>query len=324
MAMTRVTLALVSFALCCVASPLAGQAPAAVTAPATDLVFEVASVKPQQQTLAEYVQASAGNTSAAVFERVGIRTFAGGRFTAAFTTLRSLILRAYDVRDYQLEGGPAWASSANFEINAKAAGDATPEQLNAMLKALLAERFALRTRTETRQMPQYVLTMARSDGRLGPSLKPTPEKCIADMEERKRNPPPRPPLQSRPTPRSIDEMRDLMRTPTCGGTSMMSSPSSTTYSMSGLPLSNLVSRLSSELNAPVVDRTGLTGPFDMVLEYEPVRRASTPLAATPQALDVFAPPLPSALQTQLGIKLEKGEGPLAVVIIESVEQPTPD
>jgi uncharacterized protein (TIGR03435 family) len=94
-------------------------------------------------------------------------------------------------------------------------------------------------------------------------------------------------------------------------------------SMGGLPLTDLVSRLSSELNAPVVDETGLAGLYDWVLQYEPLRR-SADLAALRASRDFPSPPLKSALQQQLGLRLDEVKGPLDVLVIESVEQPTPN
>ena len=292
--------------------------------PVTERRFEVASVKPNTQTLAEYISANQGNLSAATAV-MGIRTLPGGRLTASFVTLRALILRAFEIKDYQLEGGPDWVGTINFEINAKADGDATPQEFNAMLKALLIERFALRTRTHVKDLPLHVLTLARADGKLGSQLKPTSEACLAEMEERRKNPGQRASTPPRPAARTSEEMRDMMRTPSCGVSSMGSSSSSMTYSFSGLPFSTLVTRLSSELNAPVVDKTGLTGAYDAVIEYEPVRRQAT-LSATPNPREpeVLMPPLRSALQQQLGLKLEDTKGPLDVIVIESVQQPTPD
>ena len=290
--------------------------------PVAERRFEVASVKPNKQTLAEYINANQGNLSAATAV-MGIRTLPGGRMTASFVTLRALILRAFEIKEYQLEGGPEWVGTTNFEINAKADGDATPDEFNAMLKALLIERFALRTRTLSKDLPLHVLTLARTDGRLGSQLKPTSAACLAEMAERRKNP--GQPVPPRPAARTAEEMRDMMRTPRCGVSSMSSSASSMTYSFGGLPLSTLVSRLSSELNAPVVDKTGLTGNYDAVLEYEPVRRqAGLSANPNPQEPAVLMPPLRTALQQQLGLKLEDTKGPLDVIVIESVQQPTPD
>jgi uncharacterized protein (TIGR03435 family) len=286
--------------------------------------FDVASVKPNHQTLAEFVRASQGNASTAL-PTIGIRTFPGGRLTASFVTLRALIVRAFEIKDYQLEGGPSWVGTTNFEINAKAEGEATEQELNAMLKALLIERFALRTRIQVKEMPLHVLTLARTDGKLGSQLKPTSDTCLAEMEERRKNPAQRRSDTPPPAARSVEEMRDMLRTPRCGGSSMGSSASSMTFSFSGQPLSTLVSRLSSQLSAPVLDKTGLTGAYDAVLEYEPVgRQASLSAAPNANGPEFLAPPLRSALQQQLGLKLEDTKGPLDIVIIESVEQPMPD
>ena len=96
--------------------------------------------------------------------------------------------------------------------------------------------------------------------------------------------------------------------------------------MGGQAISALVDQISSELAGPVVDRTGLTGLFDLVLEYE----AGGPLAAVPSAgldpnsTDALPVPLPAALQQQLGLKLEKGVGPLAFTVIDAAEPPSPN
>jgi len=282
-----------------------------------DLRFEVASVKAHQQTLAEFIQANRGSVGG-----IGIRTLPGGRMTASFTTLRALILRALEIKEYQLEGGPAWIGTTNFEIDARANRDATPQEFNAMLKALLIERFALRTRSEVRQVAQYELTLVRTDGRLGSSLKPTSAECVTLMEERRKSSG-QPPLLAPGRIFSDQEMRERMRTPQCGISSMTSMGAVSGYTMGGLPLSNLVARLSTELNAPVIDRTGLTGPFDAALEYEPPRRQVT-TTAPPSDVDFSAPPLRTALQQQLGIRMEEVKGPLEIVVIESVQAPTPD
>jgi uncharacterized protein (TIGR03435 family) len=224
---------------------------------------------------------------------------------------------------YQLEGGPAWISTARFEINAKAVGEPSSQEFNAMLKALLVERFALRARTKVRQLPHYVLTLARSDGTLGTSLKPTSAACLAELEERRRNPGQRSPPMPLPPAGTIEEMREFALRPRCGVTFTGSSGGSSAISMGGMPLTTLISRISSELNAPVVDKTGRTGLYDMVLKYEPVRPL-TGLAASPAGRDFPSPPLKSAVPQQLGLRLEEGKGLVDVVIIESVEQPSPN
>ena len=78
------------------------------------------------------------------------------------------------------------------------------------------------------------------------------------------------------------------------------------------------------MNAPVVDRTGLAGTYDIVLEYEPANQPVAIAPDNPGVPEVGAPPLRSAVQQQLGLKLEGTRGPLPIVIIESAEMPTPD
>ena len=130
--------------------------------------FEVASVKPTLSPSEAGREAgrrmSLGEPAAATPLFFGVRTFPGGRLSAV-TSLQGLIARAYNVKNYQIQGGPAWMPSDYFSIEARAAGDATDSEFNEMLKSLLAERFGLRTHAETRQGKVFALTLARSDRR---------------------------------------------------------------------------------------------------------------------------------------------------------------
>ena len=211
-------------------------------------------------------------------------------------------------------------NTARFEIDARANRDATEQEINSMLRALLSERFQLRTRIDVRQARLYDLTLARSDGRLGSSLKPTSATCIAEMDERRRNPGPRP---ARPAVGSIEDMRVQMRTPECGVDSTTFTGPFRTFTMSGMALSKLIARIDSEMSAPITDKTGLVGLFDAVLEFQTSQ--PTPMLPGPLPdLDFQAVPLSFALERQLGLKLVEVTGPMAVVIIESAQQPAPD
>src|SRR5215831_19194508 len=121
----------------------------ALGASALAQTFEVASIKP----------------SAPAPDFRGIQ-FPAGRFRATGATLRTLVTFAYEVRDFQVTGGPGWMATEAFDINATAGGGATPAQIRKMLQALLAERFALSVRRETREAPVYELTVARSGSKL--------------------------------------------------------------------------------------------------------------------------------------------------------------
>jgi uncharacterized protein (TIGR03435 family) len=238
-------------------------------------------------------------------------TPAGAGFRATTVTLRELILRAYEVRDFQLVGGPEWQRRDYFDVTASAGRNATTGELNAMLRTLLAERFGLRTHTETRPAPQYVMTLERSDGQLGPRLARTSPECEALLA-------------------TVRQPADLPRPPpppgippplVCGTFQIGSTPQGSGFGFSGKPLSALVDMVSREIAMPVADRTGLSGLFDASLVYKPVERPrNPPPPGTPLADKQFR----SALQEQLGLKLELVTGPLEVVVIDDVRPPTLD
>jgi uncharacterized protein (TIGR03435 family) len=306
-------LALAALVMCGPTTHLAAQSPAA------ERRFDVASIKP---ALSPYdLGRLAGQQSAAggtpnIVPIFGSRTLPGGRFAGSNVTLKQLVMQAFEVKDYQIDGGPKWLSTDYFEVNASAGGDATAAEINAMLKTLLIERFALKTHIETRQAPVYVLTVARPD-RLGSALKATSAECLQQIEARKNG------TGSRPQPRTSTE---LPTTPTCGVTMNISrTGGGSTILLGGVEVKALLSTISSELAAPAVDKTELTGLYDITLDYTSERRAIGRAAGLdPNSNDTPPPPLAIALEKQLGLKLEKQIGPLPIVVIDSAEHPTPD
>lgn len=93
-----------------------------------------------------------------------------GRFDATNVSARILILNAHGLRDFQLAGAPAWTESERFDVAGRTAAPATRDEISAMVRSLLADRFKLRTHRETREMPVYALVAAAADKRLGPGL----------------------------------------------------------------------------------------------------------------------------------------------------------
>lgn len=287
---------------------------ASTQSPAAAPRFEVASVKRGMSPFDAGRAAGAGGRVS--FPFFGVRTQPGGRLQA-LATLQGLIVTAYRIESYQVEGGPAWLTTDYFDIAAKAEREtATDAELFEMLKSLLAERFGLRVHVETRQASVFTLSM-RADGRLGAGLKRTSPECERDLEERKRtgaSPPP--PAWPSGTPPTL--------TPTCGNTeSMITRTGVETWAMGGRPFAELVSRLSSELKAPVVDRTGLNGLFDTLIEFESTRRRPPP-GLDVNGTDPLPVPLPTAVQQQLGLTLERRTGPLPITIVDAAEHPTPN
>jgi bla regulator protein BlaR1 len=269
---------------------LRAQAPPAVPA----LAFEVASVKPNKSGEA---RASFGGRP-------------GGQVVVINNTLRNMIRNAYELQEYQIVGGPDWINDDRFDIVAKAANsDATRLQLAAMVQTLLADRFKLVVHRETRQVPIYALVMARSDKRLGPRLQPSTVDCEALFTAARRGgaPPPSAPPGERP-PCGIRLVPGRMM----AGGSLLSDV--------GRNLAPFTGRL-------VIDQTGLTGRFDLDLEWTPDQMPQAQPGAPPAVL----PPPPSdgpslfaAVQEQWGLKLDAARGPVEVLVIDSAERPQPD
>ena len=265
---------------------LASQAPQA--APAAQATFEVASIKPNNSGV----------------PKVSVQIQPGGRFNVFNQTLRGIIRFAYRLQDFQLVG-PGWIDSDRFDITATAGREVMPNEIALMVRALLAERFKLTVRTETRDSPIFALVLARSDGRLGPQMKPAVEdNCTKPV-------PGQPPTPNMP--------------PICGGFLFgrggLSGRSVTPAALAG-NFSNQVGRL-------VVDRTGLTGIYDIELQFAGGRGVGLgPLppqpGEPPTPPDPDRPELSTAIQEQLGLRLESARGPIEVMVIETVERPTPD
>ena len=193
-----------------------------------------------------------------------------------------------------------------------APGMPSPQQL--MVQNLLAERFKLKAHRETREMPIYALLLARPDGTLGPKIEVSTTDCAALAAARGRagGAPPGPPQLPQPGER-----------PPCG---MFMGPASIAAGVVGM--SQLAQGLSPRVGRIVVDKTGLTASYAFNLDFTP-DPAQMPQGAPPPGVQVptFDPNGPSlytALQEQLGLKLDSQRGPVEVLVIDSVEHPTED
>jgi uncharacterized protein (TIGR03435 family) len=220
-----------------------------------------------------------------------------GRFRTVGMHLRLLIQLAYDVKHFQVVGGPSWVGSDRYAIEAKAADTATPDQLRAMLQSLLADRFKLTLRRETRQAPVYELVVA-SDLKIAPMKE---GECI--------------------TPKSPVPM-DLARPVYfCGGMRRkvvtMPPDRADRIEAGGISMSDLVEIVSEDLGRIVVDKTGFSAPFNLLLDFAPLRdREPGPSSS--------APTISTALREQLGLQLRSTTGPVEVLVIEDVARPSPN
>ena len=221
----------------------------------------------------------------------------GGIVVAFNLTLRSLIRNAYEVQISQIEGGPPWLDSDRFDITATAGGPATREQRVSMLKALLEDRFKLVARIEPREMQVLALVLARSDRQLGPQLRPSAVDCEAIRAKADGPPPP-----------GADGQ------PVCGGRSRAGN-----IVARGVTMTEVARNITSQAGSFVVDRTGLIGGFDFDLQWTP-----EPAAGDGRRDILDGPSFTTALQEQLGIKLERQRAPIDILVIDRAEQPSPD
>ena len=252
--------------------------------------FEVASVKPT---------ASAGGRS--LLEAVP------GRLIMTNLALRRLILIAYGVQDHQLSNEPPWINSDHYDIQAKAAGTATVQQIEGpMLQALLEERFKLTLHRETRELPVYELVVGKGRAKLQSSKDGS---CIPYSVD---SPPPvRTPGQSHPTFCGVHGAVDGLNRTLDGRAVTMAE------------LAAYLSRsYNSSLGRNVVDRTGLAGRFDLQLRWtiEILTAPAGPDAAL--APETTGPSIFTALREQLGLRLESAKGPVEVLVIDHIERPS--
>jgi uncharacterized protein (TIGR03435 family) len=287
------------------------------------LTFEVASVKP-----------SAPPDPANPLTMVPMLIpGAGGSIRATNLPLRLLIRAAYKVEDEQIIGGPPWQLSSKFNITAKPEDGAvaTEDAMRERLKALLSDRFKLKTHTESREMNVSALVMAHADGKLGPSLKVSTADCSNAAAE-------------------AQKMADEIRRNPAGALAAMSqikcgvvpmptpgvngAPPQLKVRGMGQSIAVLTSLVTQFTGRQVVDKTGLTGLYDFELELpldmEILRRiagqSGINLPAGPQqALPQYdGPAMTTILSDRLGLKLDSQKAPVDVIVIDSAEMPTAD
>jgi uncharacterized protein (TIGR03435 family) len=217
----------------------------------------------------------------------------GRSYTAVNLPLRRLIATAYDlqVEEFRLVGDLPLLSQ-RFDVTATMPENASPRQVSMMLRALLGDRFKLVVHTETREASVLELRMDRRDGRFGPALRTAAVDCEA-LEAAGRTVPPAEPGQQ---PMCEREIGDGIRG-------------------RGQPMSSLARMLGLFVQRRVLDGTGLSGGFDFDLKFEG--------AAGGPGVDASSA-LMTALQEQLGLKLESVRAPVEFIVIDRVEAPTPD
>ncbi len=277
------------------APPSSAQSPPAAAAALPS--FEVASIKPNKTG-----------------DRGGRLMIPPGRFSTSNVPLELLIEFAYNVKSSQVSGAPGWINSERYDIEAKmddsTAGemqklgpDEREKRLRLMVRSLLADRFKLVVTNQTKELPIYALVVAKN----GPKLH---QSAVEPAE---------PTNPESPGPKG----------PPAGGHRIMMGRGQLT--MYGAPLSMLADALSRQTGRVVVDRTGLTGNYDLELKFAPDESQGQmfggagpdgrpPMEAAPP--DVSGPSIFTALEEQLGLKLESQKGPVETLVIDHVERPS--
>jgi uncharacterized protein (TIGR03435 family) len=218
-----------------------------------------------------------------------------GAFTVKGMTLKSLIKEAYGIEDDQISGAPKWVGSQTYDIEAKVDGAdaATLEKLSddqskLMFQSFLRERFQLKVHSETKELPVLALVVAKG----GPKLQP-----------------------AKPGDTYPDGIKGPDGKPAGHAGMMMWGRGRLTGQ--GIPIGNLVPPLTQELGRIVQDKTGLTGKYDIELRWTTDDAAPDSRSAS----DSPGPSIFTAMQEQLGLKLESQKAPVEVLLIDHVEQP---
>lgn len=237
----------------------------------------------------------------------------GGRFIATNVPVKLLIQRAYSAPNKgllpgQIIGGASWIDSSRFDIEATPEVDVramTPDQLMGMIQSLLEERFQLRTHRESREMPVFYLVVADR----GPKMK-----LSADQTPPTRQVTP-PPADATP---GVPPRGSARVIPSASGATSILTLVGIAIPVSSSDLQpTLTNFLQSYSGRPVLDKTGLTGLYDFRLRFVP--DGISPGAA---GLDVDAESFFTAVEGQLGLRLQTARGPAEVMVIDSIELPT--
>ena len=272
------------------------------------LEFEVASVRENK---------SGGQANSNFpLDRGGAYSSTGGVFSATNQPLVGLLIFAYKINISEFRGGlmrslPAWAKTDKFDVNARAAWeDPTKEEMRQMLQSLLEDRFKLKVHRELRQMPVFGLNLSKP-GRTGHQLKPhnSNPSCSAPL-------PPPPPG----TP--VSKLVGLWP-PGCGdGTETRVSRYLLREGGRDMTMRAIADWLtgSGETDRPIVDRTGLSGTFDFILEFDSESLGREGVSSA--ARDDSGPTFMEAMKEQLGLTVEKQDGSIPIFVVDNVEYPS--
>ena len=281
--------------------------------------FEVASVKPAEpQTMGMMRVRMSG----------GPGTPDPGQLTYTNVSLKNVLTNAYNVKGYQLSG-PKWLDAERFDITAKIPMGTTKEQFERMLQNLLAERFKLALHHETKELPMYALVVGKGGSKLKESVEDDP--AVPP-------PPPPPPGNDGTGPVRLKVGADGNPQLPAGmgknGMMMMMTNGRMRLVANHRPIGALLEMLGNQLGRPVVDATDLKANYDFTLDFAPdgmngpmgmmppppPQHEGGPDGGGSMGHDAGGPTIFTALQEQLGLKLEQRKGPVDLLVIDRLEK----
>jgi uncharacterized protein (TIGR03435 family) len=205
----------------------------------------------------------------------GVRT-TPGMLSARNATLKELIEGVYAVENYQVTGGPVWLESARFDVDAKPGSATGREQMLAMMRLVLTDRFKLAIHRETKDLSVYAMVLTKG----GPKFKKSPQR-------------------DETTPLGFNNL---------GRNTDMAS------------FARYLTRFGSDL--PVIDKTGLTGNYDLDLDMRKIASAAvTPGADTAPGIGAIFQATVDAMES-IGLKLVRTKAPVEILVIDHAEQPS--
>jgi uncharacterized protein (TIGR03435 family) len=245
-------------------------------------------------------------------------------------TLKMLLVRAYDVKNYQIQG-PAWIDSDGYDLMAKVPDGVPADKVPAMLQALLADRFGVKIHKETRTLPAYELSVAKG----GPKLKEVETAKLPALPEPGSAlpppPPPRGPGNGPPPPPPLSSMP-------AGAVMMMISTDGSRMVRGNMTIEQLVNHLTTSLDRPVFDKTELKGTYEIDLSYlgnegDGIGKMIAAIVPPPgldpggrgdasRQPDANAPiaTIFQALQQTLGLKLEAKKSPVEMIVVDTANK----
>jgi bla regulator protein BlaR1 len=265
--------------------------------PSSNAAFDVTSVKPNNNSRPGMVR---------------MLPAANGGWQAENITLGMLVRLAFQLQDNQLVGGPKWLFDDRFDVMGTGTSPGRDGPLFDKLKSFLADRFKLVTHVETREQSIYTLVLARRDGKLGDKITPSTTDCTPTGTSGRG--------RGQPAPMAPGER------PKCG---FMIGPGRIT--VGGQTMASFATTLSRFAGGIVVDKTAVSGTYDVELSYAPDpaisptgRDLPPQLGGPPPVANSDAPSIFAAVQEQLGLKLEPTKGPVDVLVIDGAAHPMPD